>query len=73
MILHCWKFVTSVGLVEDCPGGDTMAVGKSVQELFQLGWETVREDLTDGGTLVCLRYRQPAPARMVLQPGCVWR
>ena len=73
MILHCWKFVTSAGLVEDCPGGDVLAVGKSVQDLFRNGWETVREDLTDGGTLICLRFREPAPARLVPQPVSVWR
>jgi hypothetical protein len=61
MILHCWKFVNSAGLVEDCPGGDVVAPGKSIHELFRLGWESVREALTDGGTLVCLRFREPAP------------
>jgi hypothetical protein len=60
MILHCRKFVNSMGLVEDCPGGDVLASGKSIQELFRLGWESVREDLTDVGTLVCLRFREPA-------------
>jgi hypothetical protein len=60
MILHCWKFVNSTGLVEDCSGGDILAPGKSIHELFRLGWESVREDLIDGGTLVCLRFREPA-------------
>jgi hypothetical protein len=64
VILHCWKFVNSTGRVEDCPGGDVLAPGKSIQELFRLGWESVREDLTDGGTLVCLRFREPmSPVR----------
>jgi hypothetical protein len=62
MTLHCWKFVTCTGLVEDCPGGPALAAGKSVQELFRLGWETVREELTTGGTLVCMRFREPAPS-----------
>jgi hypothetical protein len=57
----CWKFVNSTGRVEDCPGGDVLASGKSIHELFRLGWESVREDLTDGGTLVCLRFREHAP------------
>jgi len=61
MILHCWKFVNSTGRVEDCPGGDILAPGRSIHELFRLGWESVREDLIDGGTLVCLRFREPAP------------
>ena len=68
MIQHCWKFVTGAGLVEDCPGGSVLVAGKSVQELFKLGWETVREDLTDGGTLVCMRLRERAPMRLVPQP-----
>jgi hypothetical protein len=73
MILHCWKFVTSAGLVEDCPGGDVLEAGKSVQELFQLGWETVRQDLTDGGALICLRYRLPDTAPLVPQRVSVRR
>ena len=73
MIQHCWKFVTGAGLVEDCPGGSVLVAGKSVQELFKLGWETVREDLTEGGTLVCLRFREPATAQWVPRPVSVWR
>ncbi len=72
MILHCWKLVTTAGHVEDCPGGDALAAGKSVQELFRLGWETVREDLTDEGTLVCLRYRDPGPLPWMPPPMSVW-
>jgi hypothetical protein len=61
MIRHCWKYVNSAGLVEDCPGGDAAAAGKSIHALFEIGWESVREDLIGGGTLVCLRLREPAP------------
>jgi hypothetical protein len=73
MILHCWKFVTSAGVVEDCSGGDVLAAGKSVQDLFRVGWETVREDLTSGGTLVCLRLREPAPIPVASERASVWR
>jgi hypothetical protein len=72
MNLHCWKFVTNDGLIEDRPGGDVVAPGKSIHELFRLGWETLREDLTDGGTLVCLRFRESAPARSIPQQASVW-
>jgi hypothetical protein len=61
MIRHCWKYVNNAGVVEDCPGGDVAAAGKSIHELFEIGWESVREDLTGGGTLVCLRFRESAP------------
>jgi hypothetical protein len=73
MILLCWSFVNSMGPVQDCPGGDVLAPGRSIQELFRRGWEGVREDLTDGGTLVCSRFRELAPLHLVPQPGTICR
>jgi hypothetical protein len=73
MILHCWKFVNSAGIVEDCPGGDVTAAGKSIHELYECGWESVRQDLTDGGTLVCLRFREATPSAQGTAPWLRWR